>query len=448
MKRLRSARRSRGLLIFLAVGMAMGVFALPSSAQIPSTDGDDQVSGQPYVRHDGGTDTGIAHCNDETSLDDGEDPAPSPPTRHDGRRQPPPGQRALLRGRPDRPRPGRGRLERLLPDRPRRRLAGVRVLDRSRRDVDRLDRARLPAGHVGRRDGVTAVRQPHRRRRPDRGLRQRGQPLRRRDLVQPRGADQRRRLRGDLPDRPAPERLPRRLRAHARSWAGARRRGTSRASSRTSRCSRSTARAAPRRQRVRVLVAVHRLGQNRILFSRSTDSGATFSRPFAITTPGLASVQGCDIAIEGDGDVYLTFRTFGDNSSHRADGLGFARSTDGGASFANARVIRTITPYAPADPARDCGDGPFECSTGFVFHRVPLEPRATADQSSAEDGVFLTYNEIRPGSTAPSDSVVLLGRRWPGRPVAGLRGGVAERRSHMERTGRGGSGREGPPVLP
>ena len=36
-------------------------------------------------------------------------------------------------------------LERLLPDRPRRRLAGLRLLARRGRDLDRLDRARLPA---------------------------------------------------------------------------------------------------------------------------------------------------------------------------------------------------------------------------------------------------------------------------------------------------------------
>jgi hypothetical protein len=145
-------------------------------------------------------------------------------------------------------------------------------------------------------------------------------------------------------------------------------------------------------------------GQNRILFSRSTDSGVTFSKPFSITNPGLASVQGCDIAIEGDGDVYLTFRTFGDSSARRANGVGFARSTDGGASFSDAELIRAITPYAPADPFRDCGDGPFECATGFVFHRVPLEPRSTADQMSDENGVFLTYNAIRPGSEEESDT--------------------------------------------
>lgn len=143
-------------------------------------------------------------------------------------------------------------------------------------------------------------------------------------------------------------------------------------------------------------------GQNRILFSRSTDSGATFSQPASLSNPGLGSVQGCDIAVEGDGDVYVTFRTFGDNSSHRSNGLAFTRSTNGGASFGKAKFIRSIVPYAPAAPTRDCGDGPFECPGKFVFHRVPLEPRVTADQNSEDDGVFLVYNEIRPGSVQPS----------------------------------------------
>ncbi len=145
-------------------------------------------------------------------------------------------------------------------------------------------------------------------------------------------------------------------------------------------------------------------GQNRVLFSRSTDSGETFSRPISITNPGLASVQGCDIAIEGDGDVYVTVRTFGDNSRHRSDGLAYARSTNGGRDFSRAKRIRTITPYAPAAPTRDCGDGPFECVDKFVFHRVPLEPRATADQSSNRDGVFLAYNAIDPDTIEASES--------------------------------------------
>ncbi|MBA3424997.1 MAG: exo-alpha-sialidase [Rubrobacter sp.] len=142
-------------------------------------------------------------------------------------------------------------------------------------------------------------------------------------------------------------------------------------------------------------------GQNRILFSRSTDTGRTFSRPISLTTPGLiGSVQGCDIAIEGDGNVYVTYRTY--PIGKRGAGLAFNRSTDGGVSFSRTRLIRNIAEYFPSDGERDCGDGPYVCPTEYVFHRVPLEPRVTADQSGELPGVYLTYNAIWPGSREPS----------------------------------------------
>ncbi len=144
-------------------------------------------------------------------------------------------------------------------------------------------------------------------------------------------------------------------------------------------------------------------GQNKVYFSRSTDSGQTFSQPVALSrSEEVLSVQGCDIAVEADGDVYVTYRTFGGGGTRV--GLAFSRSTDGGATFSRSKLIRTITPYAPNDGTRDCGDGPFECPTGFVFARIPLEPRATADQTGDLPGVFLTYNAIRPGSTEASDT--------------------------------------------
>jgi hypothetical protein len=149
------------------------------------------------------------------------------------------------------------------------------------------------------------------------------------------------------------------------------------------------------------------VGQNKIFFSRSTDQGQTFSRPISISRAseeGIHSVQGCDIAIEGDGDVYVTWRTFNDSASKTTNALAFARSTDGGASFSRAKKIRDIVPYLPFDGSRDCGDGPFLCPADFVFHRVPLEPRVTADQTGTLPGVYLVYNEIRPGSTAASQT--------------------------------------------
>jgi hypothetical protein len=147
------------------------------------------------------------------------------------------------------------------------------------------------------------------------------------------------------------------------------------------------------------------LGQNKIYFSRSTDQGQTFSRPVPLTTPGsVGSVQGCDIAVEADGDVYVTYRTFATGS--KGDGLAFNRSTDGGASFTDARLIRNITEYFPsASGQRDCGDGDYLCPPSeFVFHRVPLEPRVTSDQSGDLPGVYLTFNQVRPGSIEPSEN--------------------------------------------
>jgi hypothetical protein len=145
--------------------------------------------------------------------------------------------------------------------------------------------------------------------------------------------------------------------------------------------------------------------QPKIFFSRSTDHGNTFSRPVALTRHGFTgSVQGCDIAIEGDGDVYVTFRTFDDPSVVGQDALFFARSTNGGASFGSARRIRNFTPYNPFDGSRDCGDGSEACPSEFVFARTPLEPRVTADQSSNTDGVWLTYFAVDPATIVPSET--------------------------------------------
>lgn len=146
-------------------------------------------------------------------------------------------------------------------------------------------------------------------------------------------------------------------------------------------------------------------GQNKIFFRRSTDGGNTYSQPQQLSVHGATgSVQGCDIAIEGDGDVYVTFRSFNDNSKPGANALWATRSTNGGASFGRPVKVRDITPYAPNDGTRDCGDGPFECPTGYVFARVPLEPRSTADQSSSDDGVWLAYNEVDPATIEDAET--------------------------------------------
>jgi hypothetical protein len=143
-------------------------------------------------------------------------------------------------------------------------------------------------------------------------------------------------------------------------------------------------------------------GRTKISFSRSTDSGQTFSRPIELSFG--KDVQGCDIAVEHDGDVYVVWGTRNTPSAIDEQGLASARSTDGGASFAPAHQIATFTRYFPSDGARNCGDGASACPSRFVFFRVPLEPRITADQSGMLPGVYATYNAVDPATVVPSTS--------------------------------------------
>jgi hypothetical protein len=141
-------------------------------------------------------------------------------------------------------------------------------------------------------------------------------------------------------------------------------------------------------------------GRTKISFSRSMDSGRTFSRPIELSFG--KDVQGCDIAIEHDGDVYVAWGTRNTPSAIDAQGLAIARSTDGGASFAPAHQIANFTRYFPSDGDRNCGDGALLCPSRFVFFRVPLEPRITADPSGMLPGVYATYNAVDPATVVQS----------------------------------------------
>ena len=143
-------------------------------------------------------------------------------------------------------------------------------------------------------------------------------------------------------------------------------------------------------------------GRTSIYISRSIDSGATFSNPVKLSDG--KDVQGCDIAIEHDGDVYVSWGTRETPASHTVQGLAFARSDDGGATFARAGQIAEFTRYFPSDGARDCGDGALACPSGLVFFRVPLEPRITSDPSGLLPGVYATYNAVDPATVVPSTS--------------------------------------------
>jgi hypothetical protein len=144
-------------------------------------------------------------------------------------------------------------------------------------------------------------------------------------------------------------------------------------------------------------------GRTQIFFSRSTDGGRTFSNDVSLSSG--KDVQGCDITVEADGDVYVIWGTRDTTSATDREGVGFARSSNGGRTFAKAAQVGAFKRYFPFDGgARDCGDGPDLCPSNFVFARLPLEPRVTADASGQLPGVYVTYNAIDPATVTASST--------------------------------------------
>jgi hypothetical protein len=166
-------------------------------------------------------------------------------------------------------------------------------------------------------------------------------------------------------------------------------------------------------------------GSNQIYLSRSTDHGATWSQPTKLSE-SIQSVQDPDIAITGNGDVYVTFRQF--EFHKNPDAIAYARSTDCGATFSGPLVITSFTRYdaqdisdpkpvpvsQPDDPlfesdvekaggARDCGDFADHCQSGYTFFRHDTSPRSTADQfDTAHQYVYIVYNATKPGTIVPT----------------------------------------------
>ena len=179
-------------------------------------------------------------------------------------------------------------------------------------------------------------------------------------------------------------------------------------------------------------------GNNGIFLIRSTDGGRTFGRPTKLSE-SVHDSQFCDIAVTRTGDVYVLWRGFGGRGQDQ-DAVLFAKSTDGGATFSKAGTVASITPWDPRDEygepeqaeqaresacdagetalcegaegkeapgdARDCGDGPFQCLSGYVFFRADTQVRATADPTAGADAstVYAVFDASVPGSETPTGS--------------------------------------------
>jgi hypothetical protein len=163
-------------------------------------------------------------------------------------------------------------------------------------------------------------------------------------------------------------------------------------------------------------------GTNNIYIARSTDHGASWSKPQSLTQVAQ-DVQFPDISVTANGHVYVTFRQFA-RPNGQADAIDIVKSTDCGATFGRARTIQAFTPYdardasdpqpvpagnpadapfdsesAAAGDARDCGDFADACASGYTFFRRDTQVRSTADQTDAgHEYIDIVYDPTKPGT--------------------------------------------------
>jgi Neuraminidase (sialidase) len=100
----------------------------------------------------------------------------------------------------------------------------------------------------------------------------------------------------------------------------------------------------------------------------------------------------------------VSWRDFEGNSPKKNFGVSVVRSSNAGATWSKPKVIATLPGYNPFDGARDCGDGADACPSGFVFSRVPLEPRLTTDPTGRLPGVYSVVQAAVPSTIVPSTS--------------------------------------------
>ena len=172
---------------------------------------------------------------------------------------------------------------------------------------------------------------------------------------------------------------------------------------------------------------------NFIEFARSTDGGHTWTRQKI--SDSIHGNQECDVAVSRTGVVMVNWRQYefkANQGQRQRDAIAWVRSDDGGATFTKPAVAREFihwdmgdqtsnpvangqTRYAtcqaadgtlggcespePKASARDCGDGPLACQTGYVFGRVNSAPRNAADPAAGDaDSFYVVVEATVPGT--------------------------------------------------
>ena len=126
--------------------------------------------------------------------------------------------------------------------------------------------------------------------------------------------------------------------------------------------------------------------ESSIMFSRSTDGGRTFSRPWTLLSDIRArefQTQGSQVVVARDGTVHVTWIEFATDTEgvHR-----YTRSTDGGQTFSDVVDIGPVTYITSPLP-----------NGGY---RTPTLPSLAVDNTggSYDGSVYIAWNDMREGN--------------------------------------------------
>ena len=175
-------------------------------------------------------------------------------------------------------------------------------------------------------------------------------------------------------------------------------------------------------------------GSNGVYFARSTDGGHSFQTQKI--SESVHDNQFCDIGVTSNGTVFVAWRQYASNPQ-QGDAVDWAKSTNGGISFTKASTAATFVRWdlgdttanplaraaaerracangdatqadacaATAEPnAGDCGDGPLRCQSGYSFFREDSQVRIAADPTDTAHprAAYIVYNASVPGSQTPT----------------------------------------------
>ena len=145
--------------------------------------------------------------------------------------------------------------------------------------------------------------------------------------------------------------------------------------------------------------------RSKILFSKSTNCGATWSSP-AKVSEGVAKNQGTTIAIDpGTGDIHLAWREFSSPSdSNSRNAIIVAQSTDGGKSFTKATAL---TPNGYQFQPFDQASSPLTFRTN-AYPAIAVVPAEADGRAAGQPGrVYVAWSARGFGAVRPSDARIV-----------------------------------------